>query len=287
LKTIYLHIGFGKTGTSSVQEFFFGNREEFANQDLQYPMTGLIPYAHHGLALFQFTEMPEGVQNLYLDLLEEIRNSPCSKVLLSSEQFCFLKKAYVAKVGSLFSEFKVKIIFYVRTQTKLIESTFLEWQKADLDYKGNIDNFYNVAKRGFDFSLRLQPWIEVFGSDSIVVRVYDKKAIGDDTCLDVMKVLGLGLNEKVSEANLRSNISLLPEFSKILGLVDKSEIAKDQRKLIVNELLQLSKYFKQSSSCSLLSEELKRDILNHYASSNELLSQQFLSKNDRKIFLGN
>lgn len=287
MKTIYIHIGFGKTGTSSVQEFFFGNREEFAKQDLQYPMTGLTPYAHHGLALFQLPEMPKGVQNLYAELLEEMLNSPCSKILLSSEQFCFLKKAYVAKMKDILADFQVKIIFYVRAQTKLIESTFLEWQKADLDYRGNVDNFYKEAKRGFDFLLRLQPWIEEFGSDSIIVRVYDKKVIGEDTCLDVMQVLGLELNEKISEKNIRSNISLLNEFSKILALVDKTEVPKDQRRLIVHELLQLSKLFKRSSTNSLISEELKSEIVKHYTPSNELLSQQFLSENDRKVFLGN
>lgn len=250
-------------------------------------MTGLTPYAHHGLALFQLPEMPDGVQNLYADLLEEIHNSPCSKVLLSSEQFCFLKKAYVEKIKDIFADFQVEIIFYVRAQTKLIESTFLEWQKADLDYRGNIDNFYNKVKRGFDFSLRLQSWIEAFGSDSVIIRVYDKKVIGDDTCLDVMQVLGLVLNEKFSAVNIRSNISLLPEFSKILALVDKTEVPKDQRKLIVHELLQLSKLFKRSSTNSLVSQELKAEIVKHYAASNDQISRQFLSENDRKVFLEN
>ncbi len=285
-KTIFIHIGFGKTGTSSVQEFFFINRKVFEEQGLQYPTTGLTPYAHHGLAQFQSTKMPVRIQNLFLDLLEEIAVNSCNKILISSEQFCFLKKPYVVKLKELLAGFQVKVIFYVRPQLRLIESTFLEWQKSGMDYKGSIDDFYKHAKRGFDFSQRLKPWVDVFGSDSITVRVYDKKVIGESTCLDMMNILGLKYNSDVKNINIRSNLSILPEFSAILGLVDKAKITNRPRKEIVDELISLSAKFEEVSTSALISGQLKIEIESFFKDSNQSIAREFINEADSLVFLG-
>ena len=252
---------------------------------MQYPTTGLTPYAHHGLALFESIEMPESIQNLYLTLLKEIAESSCDRVLISSEQFCFLNKPYVTKLRALLEGFQVKIIFYVRPQSRLIESTFLEWQKAGMSYKGKIDDFYKNEKRGFDFSLRLQSWIDEFGSDSITVRVYDKKIIGENTCLDMMNILELELNSSIKEANVRSNPSLLAEFSTVLGLIDKGEITKELRKEIVNELLSLSEKFRGASTSVLISSQLQIEIESFYKDSNHSVALQYINDADSEIFL--
>ena len=285
MKTIYIHIGIGKTGTSSVQEFFFNNREEFARQGVYYPLTGIAEYAHHGLALFQSPEMPEGVEALYKNLKREISLSSANSVFISSEQFCFLKKPYVSKVKEMFSEFPVKIIFYVRDQCKLIESTYLEWQKAGLDYKGSIENFYNQEKKAFDFTLRLQFWIEEFGAENIVVRVYDKRIIGDDTCHDVMKLLKLETNNNITGRNIRSNPSLLPEFSNLLCILDQEKIQLAHRRQIIHELLALSKTFKSASTVRLIPLELREQIKKFYKLSNQAIAKQFLNEEESKILL--
>jgi hypothetical protein len=38
-KTIYLHIGIPKTGTTAIQNFFFQKREDLKNYGLLYPNT--------------------------------------------------------------------------------------------------------------------------------------------------------------------------------------------------------------------------------------------------------
>ena len=286
-KTVFLHIGFGKTGTSAVQEFFFHNRMCFLRQGLCYPSVGLTPYAHHGLALFQQPEMPPGVENLYHGVIEEINASPASRVLISSEGFCFLKPAYIAKVRALLAPYDVKIIFYVRNQTRLVESTYLEWQKAGLDYQKSIGNFFKVASKAFDFEVRLEPWIKEFGQENIIARVYDRRAIGEDTSLDMMKLLGLERTPDIGHVNLRSNPSILPEFSEFVTKMDEAGVDPEHRKKLIAELLSLSQRFKAHANHSLVSEEFKRDIREHYRESNARFASRYLTESEAGIILAN
>lgn len=287
MKRIYLHIGFGKTGTSAVQEFFFQNRGAFLRQGLDYPLIGLTPYAHHGLALFQSPEMPEGVAGLYEQLVKAMRASPSDNFLLSSEQFCFLRPAYVGSVKKHLAEFDVKVIFYARNQIKLIESTYLEWQKVGAQYHDNIGAFFKKTRNGFDFELRLAPWVKEFGRDNVVVRIYDRRVIGSDTSADIMKIMGLSLAEDVGNANLRSNHSLLPQFSRLVTEIDAAGVSPEARKKILFELLRLSLNLKPSSGTSLIDDELRASIQAQYRDSNKRLADTYLSETEAAIFLGN
>lgn len=285
MKTVYLHIGFGKTGTSSVQLFSFNNREKLIELGLLYPTTGLSPYAHHDLAPYQTIEMPGEIGALYKILVEEIARSHVNRVLISSENFCFLEKSHVVKIKEFLSVYHVKIIFYVRNQVKLIESTFLQWQREGWQYENSIERFYNEHKASFDFSLRIQPWIEEFGIDSIIVRVYDSRTIGGDTCLDVMKILGVELGREIENSNTRENPSLIPELSTLISIIDKSEMTRDARKEIVNELLTLSGALKSSSTHKLIGEELRKEIDEYYEISNRAFSLQLLKQEEAAVFL--
>ncbi|HNQ42503.1 MAG TPA: hypothetical protein PKL22_10430, partial [Saprospiraceae bacterium] len=39
-KTLILHVGMGKTGTTALQNFFWRNRDVLAHHDIAYPETG-------------------------------------------------------------------------------------------------------------------------------------------------------------------------------------------------------------------------------------------------------
>lgn len=56
MKTLHLHIGSYKTGTTSIQQIFCNNRTELSNQRFMYPATGRA--ADHQLLFFK-TQSPE------------------------------------------------------------------------------------------------------------------------------------------------------------------------------------------------------------------------------------
>ena len=146
-KTIYLHIGIGKTGTSAIQKTLFENRESLLNNDIYIPLVGLANnnIGHHELAPFEDDVPNTNTIDLYNKLLREIELTSQSKILISSENFCYCKLNFIEFVQQKFNQFNVKIILFLREQVKLVESTYLLWQTQAYDYKYNIRDFFNIA----------------------------------------------------------------------------------------------------------------------------------------------
>ena len=62
---VYLHIGFGKTGTTSIQDYLFFNRE-IRKSDFIYPEIGLRGSGHHNLATLgkdEFSDVEMEIQH--------------------------------------------------------------------------------------------------------------------------------------------------------------------------------------------------------------------------------
>src|SRR5699024_7832742 len=98
-KILYLHIGTFKTGTSSLQQFLFDNRELLGERGYLVPQSEFV--GHHPLAQsiakdfagFQpigWLPFQGNHKNLWERFHEEVADSSCPKVLLSSEIFCDL-----------------------------------------------------------------------------------------------------------------------------------------------------------------------------------------------------
>lgn len=49
-KTIYLHVGANKTGSSAIQNFCNSNRDSLLSSGLLYPVTGCVGDAHYGIS---------------------------------------------------------------------------------------------------------------------------------------------------------------------------------------------------------------------------------------------
>jgi hypothetical protein len=122
-RKIFLHIGFGKTGTTSIQKTLLENRYALLNKGVLYPSTGIVDGAHRGLFPLNHNELDVGI---FSELISEIEKSESEKVVLSSENMSFLNESYVEKISGCFENFDVRVIFYVRNQVSLIESSFLQ-----------------------------------------------------------------------------------------------------------------------------------------------------------------
>lgn len=283
MRSLYLHIGFGKTGTSSIQSFLSKSKSKLLEFGVLYPSAGLFGDAHHGLADFESERMSAEIELVYYELLKEMEESRAEKIIISSEQFCFVRPDYIERVRELFRGYNVYIIFYVRRQVQLIESTYLQWQKQGRKFDGGIKEFYNAYNHGFDFMLRIQPWVNSFGLDNVIVRVYGGQLVGRNTCLDIARVLGI--DSLLPEKSVNENPSLLSDFSKLLNIIDKAADLKGCRQEVVEELLLLTERFRPFSRFKLIDETLQSEIENFYRVSNYNLAMRFLAAEDVSFFL--
>ena len=177
----------------------------------------------------------------------------------------------------------MNIIFYIREQTKLIESTYLQWQKVGSDYGKNINSFYSLHKKSFDFIERIKPWGDSFGGENIHARVYDKRMIGSDVFKDFSTVIGLDA-QKIPE--IRENQSIIAEFSRLIESMDSLlEIEKSSREKLVREIVRLSEKFRTSSKEKIISEELEKEIKLFYHEGNKKFAAEYLKEPMASFFM--
>ena len=101
MKKVWLHIGTHKTGTTTLQKFFFENKEVLLQRGLYYPTEGSYFYQegenHSLLAHALRNERPEflpdnltfTLEGCVNDIRADIRKSDAPEIVISSEHFSF------------------------------------------------------------------------------------------------------------------------------------------------------------------------------------------------------
>jgi hypothetical protein len=280
-KTVYIHIGTGKTGTTAIQDFLFRNRDK--SESYYYPSYGLRGSGHHNLAPLKINDL-DSVKKLYDQLVQEINGCDKEKIIISSEFFVFCPKEIVNYCCQVLSDFTIKVILYVRPQISWIESSYMQRIKTGWDYAGNIESFFDLHKNSFDYFNRVSSWVEFLGNKAIVARVYDKRIFGESICNDFLNAVEITDSNLTFQANY-SNESLIPELASVMEIIDKYLEDKNTRKKIVRLLLESSNTLRSCSSKKLVTSELKKKIINHYYKLNKEFANIFLSGSHRKYFL--
>ena len=200
-KKIIIHVGHGKTGSSAIQQRLTASSEQGSSEFL-YPKVGQSPDgAHHEL----FRAEEEVFQKLYL----EIKRSSQKNIIISSESGLpnmrhFSKRGdYKYKFfQSLSSIGKVKVVYYVRNHFEMIESAFGNTDKVAVAKDALLDLYFNESIRRSDwltvpptrqfdyFANVVEYWGDIYGLDSIITRVYDKKILRNgDIINDFLSIL--------------------------------------------------------------------------------------------------
>ncbi len=277
-RIIFLHIGFGKTGTTSIQHHLNTQRHVLSKYGILYPLAGQQNSGHHLLAKLGSNEIQDAVLEEYNKLLLEISSSDCQKIVLSSENYCFMSGQYVAHLREIFSEFEVKVIFYARPQVELIESTYLEWVKTGKKYTRTVDEFFRLHSHGFNFIERLEPWRNSFGAKNIMLRHYSSRIKNCDSRTDILEAIQAPENlvlEISTEGARNLNLSISPDVTELVYKIDQLQPEKKQRVEIINEILALTAKLDVSKRGSLMSEALAKEITEFYKSSNDELIAKY------------
>ena len=132
MKKVFLHIGYPKTGTSSIQFALNQNVEALIDIGVCYPHTGKISWngAHH-LLTNSINELADfdkpGVRQLFVQLRAEIERSPCGLVILSSEDFVRLFMHVSGALGRFsewFSNYDYRFVCFLRNTSSFLESMY-------------------------------------------------------------------------------------------------------------------------------------------------------------------
>ncbi len=201
-KTLYIHIGSPKTATTFLQKTFSLNSSEFELQGMLYPKAGRYPgtdkhlHLHHNIAAnASGSYRPKQEMRLRKsgavgkaafkqikdDLLNEIKMFTGESVLISCENFWKLDLKQIRLLTSIFKNFDVKIIAYLRRQDLFLESRSTNFSLvSDIEkYRQIVMNPYSHYRRACNYLSILDKWSSIGGMDNMIARIFEKDQLKD------------------------------------------------------------------------------------------------------------
>lgn len=203
MKRLFLHIGFYKTGSTSLQKSLALNAAALAQQGILYPYDPQAAYTQRwqhvplaaavpGLRLsWLMSQKRKTLGQAYTALQERIGRDEAETLILSSEGFGepAMGQKKIRWLKDLFPDSQITVIAYVRRQDSYFLSSYQEQIKG-----GRLRPFGfgdHVEAKGLYFGRRLAPWRAIFGASNVIVRPFDPKIWPEgEVFLDFLRTIG-------------------------------------------------------------------------------------------------
>lgn len=206
MKTLYLHIGHYKTGTSALQDYLSKNAKTLRKHGFLYPASsrpkkGKTNHGHLSLSLAQdygfnppsWYDDDISADQAYETLRQEIDAAPEDNIIISSEEFVQLAlrtkpKAAIQDLKARLEGYNVKVVFYVREPLSLLKSWYNQVNKGRMGTR-NFPTFFMGLKPQFLGQEAIWRYFsDVFGPENMLVLTY--KSVGRDHICEFLNAVG-------------------------------------------------------------------------------------------------
>lgn len=283
-KTIYLHVGMHKTGTTTIQDFLYINKDSLLLHGYDYLVGNCVWSAHHPLGwAFQGVSnatrhyCPWHERGIINHLEDEISCSGKNNFIVSSENLFQLKNIeFIERFFKRFQDFEFKVLVYLREQASFLESWYCELVRADyckLDKE--FDEFVDQPMYNLDYNSGLMHWTSFVSKKNIFLFDYSSVSKNGGLIKSLCGSLGLAMDEFIVPSKSNERVSPV-QLGKLLELnrkkIEHAEWMKER-----DEILSAPNIFdaREESAHSLLSKALREKIYNRYKQSNALLESNF------------
>ena len=214
MKTVYLHIGTEKTGTTTLQRFFSVNKDALLKMGYYYPNekgnnhTFLATYAAENIEkvkdLLIYQNIKDNISHegfrkeieSYLTRIVTNRKKKKENIVFSNEHISARLQTIkeIITLKKLFDQFDfdTKIIIYLRRQDEYLISLFNTYIQTGGTDKLLTFKDQNKEAYRFKYYKLLKLWSDVFGRSNINVRVFEKDAfVNKDIIHDFLHTIGI------------------------------------------------------------------------------------------------
>lgn len=313
-----LHIGYGKTGTTALQNTLAHNRDALASQGVIYPDARVkgswLRAANHNMVARAVAGRLGwwGLRDEdYIAQFEAQRRSADAKVvLLSGEQFLGAvqpwdypdteaywraQNSVVARLRQVLDGHRVTLIVYLRRQDDWVESAINQTIKygglmGSRLANGSVDEIVDMYAPRLDYARTLDLWASHFGEEAICVGVYERQRLRNGDLIDDFlhrvgidpsSLARLPLDE--ADSNLRLSRDVL-EFKRILNRVPRS---KARERFLAETLRIVSREmvgWADESAYPLLCPARREALLQEFAAGNADVARRYLGHTDGTLF---
>lgn len=207
MKSIILHIGYNKTGTTAIQKSLYYNRDILEKNGIYYPKKcrgKRKSPAHHALAeslLFRIKKpLPRFVNtkiysnysfDYYWNILKaELQETKAPVVFISSEAFSRLRgnPAQMQFIREQLKGHRIRILVYLRSQPEFLASAYNQAVKRGYETR-TVEELMHSGWMTINYFEELEDWASVFGCENIIVRIFDQQKMPGGVMVDVEQVL--------------------------------------------------------------------------------------------------
>lgn len=278
MKTIYLHIGAHKTGTTALQYFLWNNRKRLRREGYLYPELGLGGNSHGVLGnILKPNNRDPRLPEFHACFEREVLRGEYDKIILSSE--VFLEGMDVAAAARDFFAkdiCNVKVIVFLRNQADWLESVFHEIVRDPYRrYTGDIQHMREYQQGLHDYGCLIKPWRDHFGDDAMVLCPYEIARRDGGIFTHLLELLDVenpnAFDFTVNENN--QNLRLHPLASEFLRRANRFPMLNGEHKALVADLQRISPRIGQwfDARFRLLGQEAIAGLANEFAGRNREL----------------
>lgn len=309
MKTLYVHIGTPKTGTSAIQSFCRKNRNVLDSKGYCYP---IMPYVYPGIgrgrngAFLQCTIYRDGVRRFdeeehrFSEGMDIIRGyfETYDNVILSDEGLWasgYERKKSLWQDLKNYSDkyqFSVKIVVYLRRQDLFMDSRWrqrikgssIKRSKVDISWEEYIDDLPEEVQ--LDYYTALERISSVFGRENVIVRRFNRNYFPEGIVqADFLSIIGLELTDDYVIEESSVNESLFGNTCEMKRIVNSlAELTDKEYAFLRQVLLDINEYSGSNYPCSMFSAREAKEFMEQFRLGNQKVAEKYLNETGTDLF---
>jgi len=293
---LLLHIGWHKTGSSTIQHFLHHNRALLDTQGFVYPSSLSWDYAHHVLQYyFSRASLPPWVveklptyeayerwASLHLDGLAR---NPDIPVILSSETFRIIE---ASRFADRLAKFDTRMVVFLRRQDSYIESSLNQQEKMRVKFWRTLTREQNIArlrKSTRDYAGFLDAWADAFGRENITVVPFEKRHFPDGLERYFVELAGMKWDSAFAVSGMKNTRLNRDCMAFLSGYQEDNRIRNHKFHRIVDLLEEYSKEHPDPEQWRhVLSPAERLSILDDARPYNSRVAREYLGRSEGQLF---
>lgn len=212
MKTVYLHIGTHKTGSTSIQRFLAEAEDALAEQGILYPKAGRPDtdwsdqYGQHELYWSIVGKRGIEDEQAWNDLRREIDEHPGRRVVVSAEGFEACTSDEIQRIVAHLNPYPIHVIVYLRRPMQFLRSDYKQRVKMGTCSDSFVQFVEEMIPRCNYLDL-VSRWEQFDAIESVDVRLFEKVKSGPGLEPSFAEAVGIDFEKVQSFAGSPVNTS--------------------------------------------------------------------------------